>query len=389
MIVAIVGTTARSFLLFRKSLIQKILETGSSVHLFVSSANSGEVSELRRLGVNVHFWPLRRASINPWHDIRSVLFLCRKFKSLGVEVVLSFFLKPVIYGSLAAKIAGATRIIGLIEGLGVGFTPVKNRFSFGYLYRLLLRTVQSLLLFAVSRFASALITLNHDDYRIIRMIAVRSCPVRVLGGIGVQLSNFKFSRVNDGANNFVFIGRLIKDKGIVEFLAASEKLIGLGCKATFTVVGDADPDRADLDVKRILDRCVSNNVVTHIPCVDDINEVLSSCTVFVLPSYREGMPRSTQEAMAVGRAVITTYTPGCRETVVPGFNGLLVPIFDTCALSEAMIKLIKNPKLVRVMGHNSRRMAESLFDSEAKDILLLSYIMANSALDQSKTCNEG
>jgi len=185
----------------------------------------------------------------------------------------------------------------------------------------------------------------------------------VLGGIGLDLKNYACSQPDSTKQRFIFIGRLLAEKGINEYIAAAKLVKQNHPTAEFVVLGGLDEGNPGGLRKAELDKLIADDIVIYPGHVDDVPKWIADASVFVLPSYyREGVPRSTQEAMAIGRPVITTDVPGCRETVVDGVNGFIVPPWNSDVIAQAMIRFIEHPELIEKMGLESYRMAQEKFD---------------------------
>ncbi|MDX1472378.1 MAG: glycosyltransferase family 4 protein, partial [Flavobacteriaceae bacterium] len=311
-------------------------------------------------GVTVKNYPLSRSSLNPLSDVKALFFLIREMRMHRPDVVFSYFSKPVIWGGLASKLSGVPKSYGMLEGLGYFFTDDGRPES---IKKRVIRNIQ-VLLFSISLpLLDLLVILNRDDKKeLVIKKKIKINRVYVLGGIGVDLKEFKFSPPPTDGPHFVFVGRLLAEKGINEFLLAADSIKSKYPDATFSIYGSVDKNNPGSVDVAYLEELSSRSIVYCPGAVSDINVRLADSSVFVLPSYREGFPRSTQEAMAVGRAVITTDAPGCRDTVIDGVNGFIVPVRDSLALTEAMLKFIHSPDLAGSMGRESRRLAEKMFD---------------------------
>lgn len=161
---------------------------------------------------------------------------------------------------------------------------------------------------------------------------------------------------------FVFVGSMVAEKGVYEYIRAAKTVQEKHPETKFIMIGSMDQTASNSLSESYMNSLISSGLITYVGEVNDVVPWLDKSSVFVLPSYREGLPHSTQEAMAVGRAVITTDAPGCRETVVDGVNGFIVPPFDGVALSRAMLKFLKNQDLIVRIGLESRRMAREKYD---------------------------
>ncbi|MGM8900872.1 glycosyltransferase family 4 protein, partial [Psychrobacter sp. 1Y4] len=183
--------------------------------------------------------------------------------------------------------------------------------------------------------------------------------VNVLGGIGLSLSQYKYQPTVDIKESikFLFIGRLLKEKGVHDFISAIKIVKKAYPEACFTILGEIDTSNMGALKKSELDKLIALKIVNYPGHVNNVKDWIASHHVFVLPSYREGVPRSTQEAMAIGRPIITTDVPGCRETVIDGVNGFLVEKWNPKALAEKMIYFIEHPEQIKEMGDESYKLA--------------------------------
>ncbi|QHS09408.1 glycosyltransferase family 4 protein [Sinimarinibacterium sp. NLF-5-8] len=347
-------------LTFRKELISELSMQGHKVYCFALDFNDQTRARVRDLGGIPVDYSLSRGGLNPLRDFFDTFALYRKFKQLEIDLMLAFFVKPVIYGSFAAKFANIRTRIGMLEGLGFSFTEQPYRLPFK---TQLIRWVQVRLYKLAIPSLNKIIFLNDDDPKdLIHKYSIKAQSVEVLGGIGLNLNNFPYSQVDQDKIRFIFVGRLLAEKGIREYINAAKLVKSQYPDVEFVVLGGLDESSPGGLTKEGLDTLIADGTVIFPGFVDDVSRWIAESSVFVLPSYREGFPRSTQEAMAIGRAVITTDVPGCRDTVIDGVNGFLVPKWDSVALSKAMLKFIENPTLVSSMGGESYKIAKDKFD---------------------------
>lgn len=315
--------------------------------------------EVEELGIPVIPLSMARASLAPWQDLRTLAELWRLMQRLRPRVVLGYTVKPVVYGSLAARLAGVPRAYSLITGLGQAFGEARNRRA-----RLLCALVSSLYRAGLAG-NRAVFFQNPDDQNEFlsrRILTPRSRTVRV-DGSGVNLLEYAHCPLSAGPMQFLYVGRLLRDKGVDQFVAAAERLKPLYPEARFVVVGPHDPDLPHACAAQEVAAWKARGHVEFVGGVRDVRPWLASCHVFVFPStYREGIPRCVLEAMATGRAIVTTDAPGCRETVVPGDNGILVPPRDVEALAGALRAFLEAPERAVHMGRASRRLAVERFD---------------------------
>lgn len=347
-----------SLIQFRGPLIDALLGAGKDVHVAVPglAPESLIAVALAKKGVRVHDVPLQRTGLNPVRDLRLLLSLFVLMLRLRPRFVLSYTIKPVVYGSIAAWLVGVKHRFALVTGLGYAFTGTASG-KRALLRRLILRLYR----FALKR-THRVFFQNPDDEALFRELRLlpETVPSSVVNGSGVDVAEYSIAPL-PGKPCFLLIGRLLGDKGVREYTQAAQRVKAKYPEAVFRLVGWFD-DNPDAITQRELDQWVDSGLLEFLGRLDDVRPAISDCSVYVLPSYREGTPRTVLEAMAMGRPVITTDAPGCRETVVDGDNGFLVPVKDVQALADAMIKMIDSPGLVAKMGERSRQIAETKYD---------------------------
>ena len=270
--------------------------------------------------------------------------------------------------------ARVPRIVGMIEGLGGAFTVHKN----GQTKKAkIIKTIQVLLYKISLPSLDELIFLNNDDKKdLIDRYNIKVKSINILGGIGVDLDKFSYTKAPTDPISFIFIARLLAEKGIFEYLEAAKIVKEKYKDVKFYIFGGFDEHNPFGLTQEELKPYLDSGVVIYPGFVNDIKERIVNSSIFVLPSYyREGVPRSTQEAMAIGRAVITTNSVGCKETVEDGVNGFLVPPFDSKILAQKMIYFIQNPEMIVQMGIESRKIAEVKFNINEKNERLAKIII--------------
>jgi len=349
------------FTIFRKDFIRYLVNQGHQVHAFAIdyTADSREtVSEFGAIPVD---YSLNKSGLNIFKDLKDTWLLSKQLKKIQPDIVFSFFVKPSIYGTIAARIAKVPRRIAMLEGLGYIYTPLKNNFTFK---KKILQYAHGLLVSIGYAFADKVLFLNQNDpVDLAKKSFINSKKFKVIGPIGLKLSSYPYTEVAvTKPIRFIFIARMLVEKGVYEYLAAA-RIVKLKYPHTeFVILGGLDPDNPAALSKEQLTLAISEGLVIYPGHVSNVSKWLAKSHVFVLPSYREGFPRSTQEAMAMGRAIITTNVPGCRETVQDGKNGFLIPLFDVEVLAEKMIYLIENPDQIVRMGNESYSIALEKFD---------------------------
>lgn len=368
---AIVSSQAFSLFNFRGPLIRDLVASGVQVHALAPDYDDELRQQISSLGANPVDFQLTRTGMNPVHDVLDMLHLTALLRRLRPDVTLGYFIKPVIFGTLAAWLAGVPRRIAMIEGLGYVFSSSGSRQTWG---RKLLRTLVSLLYrFSLTR-AQKVIFLNKDDlaeFVDANLVDERKCVN--LGGIGVDLADWPLALPINQPVTFLLAARLLREKGIVEYTEAARQVKAQYPVVRFVLLGGLDPNPSGL-LQSEVESWVKEGLLEW-PGHVAVKPWLTQASVYVLPSYyREGVPRSTQEAMAMGRAVITSDAPGCRETVDEGVNGFLVPVRDVQALTNAMLRFVETPSLIGIMGRESRRLAETRFDARTINARLLKIL---------------
>lgn len=353
--VMILAGNARSLIANRGDLICDMCTAGLEVAAAVPTADY--LPEIEELGIRIYPVEMGRTGINPFHDLRYLLALLKLLRQARPKVVFGYTIKPVIYGSLAARLAGVPRIYSMITGLGHVFTTdsVRNR----RLQKLIA------LLYRVGLTGNHKIFFQNPDdlleFLTRGILQDRRKAVRTYGS-GVDIQRFAQAPLPEGPTTFLFIGRLLTEKGVAEFCEAARQVRSDYPEARFIVVGPHAPNLPHCCTAGDLERWKGEGVVEFVGRVSDVRPWIQACSVFVLPSYREGTPRSVLEAMSMGRAIITSDAPGCRETVEEDVNGFLVPPRTSQPLAEAMRRFLEQPERIAAMGEASRELAERHYD---------------------------
>ncbi len=361
--VAVIGGFAPSLITFRGPLLAAMVARGHEVTAMApeGSGSDDEVrAQLAALGVGFAPVELQRTGIDPMADVRAVAGLIRRLGTLRPDLVLGYTIKPVIYGSLAARLAGVPNRAAMITGLGSALARADTAKQ-----RLVAAIARGLYRAGLAQ-CQVVIFQNTDDRDELARLGLIPPHARVVvvRGSGVDVAHYAPAPLPSGPPVFVFLGRLLRDKGIAEYLAAARIVRARHPAARFQIVGWFDPKPESL-TRRELDAAVADGTVAYLGATDDVRPHLAAAHVLVLPSYREGTPRSVLEAMSMNRAVITTDAPGCRDTVIDGDSGLIVPVRDAAALAGAMIRLIASPALLARIAAAGRARAVELYDAHA------------------------
>jgi len=366
--VAIISVKARSLIGFRGPLIKTLVERGRRVFALAPDFDANTRKEITAMGAEPVDITMARAGMNPFVDVLDTLRLSKVLRRISPDITLGYYIKPVIFGTIAAGMARVPHRVAMIEGLGFVYTQDTNKLS--KKKKLLRFLVSWLYRFALKR-SHKIAFLNPDDIEdFIRWGLVNSDKVVEIGGIGVDLDEWRPKKATRDQIRFLFIGRLLREKGIEQFVEAARIVKKLVPAAEFVALGDVDVNPSAVSTAQMQAWVAEGLIIWpgHVP----VRPWLERSSVFVLPSYREGMPRSTQEAMAMGLPVITTDVPGCRQTVEDGVNGFLVPVRNAEALAGAMLRFIERPELIEIMGREGRRLAEERFDVNKVNEVIMS-----------------
>ena len=363
----VVAGFAGSLVNFRGELIKSFVEKGLEVHVAAPGITSdADVRDtLSEMGCVLHDIHLHRTGMNPIKDLATFFSLLRLMWIVRPCFFLAYTIKPVIYGLFCARLFCVPYRYALITGLGYAFANNENanhcflKFIVKKLYR-----------YSLS-FAQIVFFQNPDDQALFRNSGLISADASscVVDGSGVDISKFSIAPLPQN-HSFLMIARLLGDKGVREYAKAA-KIVKLSHPdVTFRLVGwiDENPDAIS---KEELDSWVEAGTIEYIGKLVDVRPAIEQCTVYVLPSYREGTPRTVLEAMAMGRPVITTDAPGCRETVSDGVNGYLVPVKSVDEVVRAMCSFIEISGLAEKMGERSRIIAEEKYDVHKVNAVIL------------------
>ena len=350
--IAIVANSTWNIYNFRQNVIRKCIEEGFKVYVLAPIDAYIEYKENFPEVTHINLSTLDRDSTNPIKDLLLVEELRRKYRKIKPDLVVHYTHKPNIFGTLAARLAGV-KSVSVITGLGYSFI---NR---GFI-----NVVTEWLYRRTARYSSSMIFENEDDRDLfIQKRLVKEDRAFAVKGCGVNTVYYQ-SKSDQSPNPpvFTFIGRLLKDKGILEFASAARHFHEKTWPATFVVLGDFDPENPSTIDRDTLLEWISEDTVDYKGFVNDVRPFLEKSTCIVLPSYREGMPRIVLEAMAMGKPVITTRTAGCRETVEEGVNGFLAVARSVEDLIVAMEKFCElSPDQRSAMGARGRSMAVDVF----------------------------
>ncbi len=348
---------------FRGDLIKEIIANGYEV--IVTGPNRDNVEKIEALGARFAEIPMNKNGVNPVKDLAYQRALKTLFDKEKPDAVLGYTSKPVIYGSIAAKRAGVKKITAMITGLGYAFTQktLKAR---------IIRLIMIMLYKPALKCAHTVVFQNPDDRdEVIRLKLVKPEKCRVVNGSGVNMERFKPLPYPE-TMTFFMLARVMYAKGIREYLRAAEIVKEKYPDVQFMLLGACEGIQDSIS-RKDLQKYIDDGTITYFGETDDVAPYYGKCSVFVLPSYREGTGRVILEAMATKRPIIATDVAGCRETVRNGVTGFLVPAKDSEALAEKMIWFIEHPEKIPEMGEASLAYCEEKYDVRKVNANMLDF----------------
>lgn len=361
--VAIIGTNVNSILGFRSELIKMLYKNNHKVYVFAIDYNEYYKKKLQELGAIPIEYNLERTGVNPFYDLYCSIKLSIKIKKISPDILFSFFSKPCIYGTLAGVLANVKNRYSMLEGLGYTFTEQKNGSN---LKQILIKKLQVFLYKLTIPKLNSIIFLNEDDKKdLIDRYNIKAKKTHILGGIGVNIDKYSYSIPPTDKISFIFIARLLLEKGVYDYINAAKIVKANHPETIFYLLGDIDSDNPGSISQEELTQLINENIVIAPGHVTNVEDWIEKSSIFVLPSYyREGVPRSTQEAMSMGRPILTTNVPGCKDTVIHGMNGYLIERWNYISLAEKMMYLIENPQKIISMGKYSHQLALERYNVE-------------------------
>jgi len=331
-------------------------KAGYDVH--VATMEGPAVADIQALGMTHHPIPMTRSGKHPLQELGTLLALVRLFRRLRPDVVHLVTIKPVLYGGIAARIARVPGMVAAISGLGFVFLSSSLKM------RLVRAVVARLYRIALGHPNSRVIFQNANDRDLLKSLgAVREDQVVIIRGAGVDLDAYRPTPEPPAPPVVVtMVARLLRDKGVQEFVQAAKLLRERGVPVTMQLVGGLDAGNPASATQADVDAWQQEGCVEALGERSDVAALYAAAHIAVLPSYREGLPKSLIEAAACGRAVVTTDVPGCRDAIEPDVTGLLVPVRDAAALADAIVRLAEDAALRQSMGTAGRALAEREFD---------------------------
>ncbi len=352
-----VDNDVNSFYAYRIELARGARDSGFEVHVAAPQGKAAEI--LRAEGLRYHPIPMTRSGLAPWKEFSTISVLFRLYRRVRPDLVHHLRLKPVLYGGLAAYGARVPAVVGLLTGLGYVFIAESRR-------ALMMRKLVVLSCKVAFRHSNQRIVFqNPDDQNVfIQNKILPAAQTVLIKGSGVDVHTYVPTPEPGDVPVVVLASRMLRDKGVVEFVEAARDLRQAGVSARFVLVGETDPGNPTAITADQLRAWADEGVIEWWGHQNDMRKVLSQSNIVCLPSLREGVPKVLIEAAACGRAIVTTDAPGCREIVREGENGLLVPVRDSKALADALRLLIESAPLRALMAAKGREIAVSEFSVE-------------------------
>lgn len=345
------------FLSHRLPIAIEALKQGYEVHVATGITNKFDV--LCSYGLIVHPLAIGRSSTGFVGEVKTLWEILHIFKKVQPQIVHLVTIKPVLFGGIAARLAGVPAVVAAITGLGFVFMAK------GCKATVVRSLVAGLYRLALGKRNLKVICQNPDDRETLVQVAGLSLSkVAMIPGSGVDLSQNRVKKLPQGVPVVVMAARLLRDKGVYEFVAAARLLKQRGVYAQFLLVGEPDPDNPASVQQEDLLAWHNEGTVEILGHRNDVISLFATSSIVVLPSYREGFPKVLIEAAACGRVVVTTDVPGCRDAIVKDVTGILVPPRDAVALADAIQYLIEHVELCERMGRAGRLLAEQKFSIE-------------------------
>ncbi|MCD0506098.1 glycosyltransferase family 4 protein, partial [Bordetella petrii] len=320
------------FLSHRLPLALAAQRAGYDVHVATMAGDS--VADIVSHGLTQHVVPMTRSGKNPLQELRTLWALYRLFRQLRPDVVHLVTIKPVLYGGIAARLAGVPAMVSAISGLGFVFVAQGAKAA------MIRQVVATLYRLALGHGNSRVVFQNGNDRDVLCGLgAVRDEQVVMIRGSGVALADFPAVDEPPGPVAALMVSRLLRDKGLLEFVEAARLLKQRGTEVRMLLAGGVDPGNPASASQSDVDAWRAEGCIEALGERSDVAALYAQAHIAVLPSYREGLPRSLIEAAACGRAVVTTDVPGCRDAIEPDVTGLLVPARDAQALAYAIVRL--------------------------------------------------
>lgn len=331
---------------------------GFDVYVMCNVSKHGKIIE--QAGLKVIPLDIDRSNTGIYSNVKVFFSICRVFRNLRPDLLHNVAQKPVILGSIAAYLCGVPKVINALGGLGFIFI------SKDFKAKILKRVVSAIYKILFNSIRCNLIVQNKDDFAFfVENLSIQKHRICLIRGAGINIDSFPFQPLPPEPIKITLVARMLKDKGVFEFIEAAKLLQADFPSVVFQLVGNTDSKNPNSFSDDELNESCRNSNVRWLGRIDNILSVWKTSHIAVLPSYREGLPKSLLEAASVGRPIVTTDVPGCREVVIDGFNGYLVRPYSSKDLANKLSKLLTNTDLLPEMGLKSRELTVKYFSSVA------------------------
>jgi len=350
--IIVIASKTKSLINFRGALIKNIKAHGVKVTTLSNKPTNEQVNELSNLGAKSQHVSFSRGKLSVISDLKVLFELISKYREIRPDIVLAYTIKPIIWGGLAARFF-KINFYGLITGLGYSFQGKSFK------RRILTKLVVFLYKLALKN-SKAVIFQNEDNRDVfVSKGIVKVSKTHVVNGSGVDLKKYDIEEFPDANIKFLCISRLLGEKGLREYAEAAKIVKNKFPNVEFDLVGSVDSSPDAISLSEV---CGWSDYVCYRGYADDIRPYIKNSHVYVLPSYHEGLPRSTLEAMSMGRPIITTNASGCKDTVIEGVNGFKIEVGSIENLVNKMMWFVNHKDRIEPMGRASREFVEKKFD---------------------------
>lgn len=344
------------FVSHRLQIAESAVALGYSVFVGYGELGGCKISFLKKSNIEVIYIPMDRAGMNPFKEIKSLFLIFKSFLKIKPDIVHLVTIKPYLYGGIIARMIGVKGVVSSVSGLGTLFIDKKPHIKF------ILAILYPIYKYAFNHPNQIVIFQNKDDLNEFTKKKIsKFSKAIIISGSGVDLKNFVNFEEPLGIPVVCFAARLIKDKGVFEYISAARLIKKIGIDAKFLLAGDLDTKNPTGLKFSEVQEIKNEGLIEVLGYQNDIPDLYAKSNIICLPSYREGLPKSLIEAAAASRAVVTTDVPGCRDAIIPCKTGILVPVKNSTKLAEAIIWLIQNPSKRVKMGKAGRELAEEKF----------------------------
>lgn len=353
--ILVLSSHTPSLFWFRMEMMIAFLNKGAEVTAVGNEPECTWGPKFNSLGIKYRSIPVSRNGLNIFGDIKTFNALRKIIRIEHPDKIFTYQAKTIVYGILASHMENPSILnYPLVAGLGSIFRGTTRKSK-------ILSIILSAQYKLAFRFSSKVIFQNHDDKNeLLRRKLLKESQAEIINGSGVNIEKFTVHPFPQ-TKAILYIGRLIRDKGILEYLELAKRIKHRHKDVRCLLVGPYDTNPSAITSKD-LQPLIDSNIIEYFGEQSDVRPYINNCTVYILPSYHEGTPKSVLEAMASGRPVITTDAPGCRSTVIHGQNGFLAPVKDVDQLEQYVLKILRDPNLAIELGNAGRQIAVEKYD---------------------------